>query len=78
MRILFNIFNDINIIVDIPTLNVIIPVTQCSILKGSMFKPDINKYTPVIDILIRIKYIITIVKIIMKSLIYTNLIKQSI
>ena len=43
-----------------------------------MFKPDINKYTPVIDILIRIKYIITIVKIIMKSLIYTNLIKQSI
>ena len=31
---------------------------------------EINKYTPVIDILIRIKYIITIVKIIMKSLIY--------
>ena len=67
-----------NIIVDIPTLNVIIPATQCSILKGFKFKPDINKYTPVIDILIRIKYIITIVKIIMKSLIYTNLIKQSI
>ena len=67
-----------NIILDILTLNVIIPTTQCSILKGFMFKPDINKYTPVIDILIRIKYIITIVKIIMKSLIYTNLIKQSI
>ena len=78
MRILFNIFNDINIIVDIPILNVIIPATQCSILKGFIFKTDINKYTPVIDILIRIKYIITIVKIIMKSLIYTNLIKQSI